>query len=35
MNLMEDAPEIDVNQDSIVNKKFIEKSFDCGLNNAK
>ena len=35
MNLMEDAPEIEMNQNAIVDEDFIEKSFEHGLSNAK
>ena len=35
MNLMEDSPEIEMNQNSIVDEDFVDKSFEHVLNNAK
>ena len=35
MNLMEDVPEIQINQNAITDENFIDKSFDHGLNNEK
>ena len=35
MNLMEDAPEIEMNQNSIVDEEFTDKLFENGLINAK
>ena len=32
---MEDAPEIQINQNTIIDENFIDKSFEHGLNNAK
>ena len=34
-NLMEDAPEIEMNQNAIIDEDFIDKSFEHGLNNVK
>ena len=35
MNLMEDDPEIQINQNEIIDKNVINKSFEHGLNNVK
>ena len=35
MNVMEDAPEIQINQNTITDEKFIDKPFEYGLNNVK
>ena len=35
MSLMEDAPEIQMNQNAIIDENFRDKSFDYVLNNAK
>ena len=32
---MEDAPEIPINQNAIIDENFIDKSFEHGLNNVK
>ena len=35
MNLIEDAPDIEVSQNTIVGNDFIDRSFEHGLKNAK
>ena len=35
INLIEDPPEIEINQNTIVDKDFIVRSFEHGLKNAK
>ena len=35
MNLMEDAPEVEMHQNAIADEDFIDKSFEHGLNNVK
>ena len=35
MNIMEDDPDIEMNQNAITDEDFIVKSFEHGLNNAK
>ena len=35
MSLIEDTPEIETNQNAIVDNNFIDRSFDHGLKNSK